>query len=164
MTEKLTFSMQTVFQLNNIEKVCFGKEAWTVNNLVAEFNNEFSHMFAERDGDKIVGYVCMRVMYEEAQICNVAVLPEYRRRGIATRLLERVAEYAAEQGCERCELEVNTANTPTVELYKKCGYEIAGTRPNFYRRSKRFPSRDAYTMIYRFDQAQVCSVDSATDP
>ena len=147
MTEKLTFSMQTVFQLNKIEKTCFGKEAWTVNNLVAEFNNEFSHLFGERVDGEIVGYACVRVMYEEAQICNVAVLPEVRRRGIATGLLNSIAELAKEQGCERCELEVNTANLPTVELYKKCGYEIAGTRPNFYRRSKRFPTRDAYTMI-----------------
>ncbi len=147
MTEQLKFSMPTVFQLNKIEKVCFGKDAWTVNNLIGEFQNEFSQMFGEVADGTLVGYVCVRVMYEEAQICNIAVLPEYRRQGIATRLLAVVADFAATQGCERCELEVNTANTPTVELYKKCGYEIVGTRPNFYRRSKRFATRDAYTMV-----------------
>ena len=138
--------MPTVFQLNNIEKACFGKDAWSINSLIGEFNNSFSHLFGEVVDDKIVGYVCVRIMYEEAQICNIAVLPEYRRQGIATRLLETIAEFATIQECERCELEVNTANTPTVELYKKCGYEIVGTRVNFYRRSKRFNSRDAYTM------------------
>ena len=46
----------------------------------------------------------------------------------------------------RAELEVNTANIPAVELYKKCGYKVAGVRKNFYRKS-RFATGDAYTMI-----------------
>lgn len=147
MIQQLKFSMPTVFQLNKIEKECFGRDAWTVNNLIGEFQNDFSHMFGEVVDDVIIGYVCVRVMYEEAQICNIAVMPEHRKQGIATRLLETVADFAKVQGCERCELEVNTANIPTVELYKKCGYEIVGTRPNFYRRTKRYPTRDAYTMV-----------------
>ncbi len=147
MIDKLNFSMQTVFQLNKIEKECFGKEAWTVSNLIGEYQNEFSHLFGEVADGSIVGYVCVRIMYEEAQICNIAVFPEFRRQGIATRLLQTVEDFAKVQGCERCELEVNTANTAAVELYKKCGYDIAGTRPNFYRRTKRYATRDAYTMV-----------------
>ena len=146
MIQKLEFSMQTVFQLNNIEKACFGRDAWTINNIISEFNNEYSFFIGEVVDDKIVGYVCVRAMYEEAQICNIAVLPEYRRQGIATGLLAATDELAVSKDCERCELEVNTANTPAVELYKKCGYEIAGTRVNFYRRT-RYATRDAYTMI-----------------
>lgn len=148
MVTKTEFSMQNVFQLANIEKACFGKDAWTINNLVSEFHNEFSHFFSYWDGDKIVGYACVRIMYEEAQICNVAVLPQYRRRGIATQLLSAVGDFAKDCGCERCELEVNTANTPAVQLYTKCNYTVEGTRVNFYRKI-RYPSRDAYTMVLR---------------
>lgn len=146
MIEKIAFSMQNIFQLADIEKECFGKDAWTINNLRAEFCNEFSHFFAATFNGKIVGYVCVRLMYEEAQICNICVANKYRRQGYASKLLEQVAVFAAENGCERCELEVNVANTPAVELYKKCGYDIAGTRPNFYRRT-RYSTRDAYTMV-----------------
>ena len=146
MIQQLDFSMQTVFQLYEIEKACFGRDAWTINNLVDEFHTEFSYLFGEVVDGKVVGYVCVRTMYEEAQICNIAVLPEHRRQGIATRLLATVAPFVADKGCERCELEVNVANTPAVEMYTKCGYEIAGTRVNFYRRT-RYPSRDAYTMV-----------------
>ncbi|MCH5153081.1 MAG: ribosomal protein S18-alanine N-acetyltransferase [Clostridiales bacterium] len=138
--------MPIVFQLHNIEKVCFGKDAWTINNIVGEFHNDYSHIFGEVVDGKIVGYACVRTMYEEAQICNIAVLPDYRRQGIATRLLEAVAELAKNSDCERCELEVNVANTPAIEMYKKNGYEIEGTRVNFYRRT-RYSSRDAYTMV-----------------
>ena len=150
MISELEFSMQTVFQLANIEKECFGKDAGSINALIGEFNNEFSHLFAcEADG-KIVGYVCVRIMYEEAQICNIAVLPEHRRKGIATELLGKVATFSKEKGCERAELEVNVENTPAVELYRKCGYKEEGIRKNFYRKS-RYASRDAYTMVLPLD-------------
>lgn len=138
--------MQTVFQLANIEKACFGRDAWSIQALIGEFSNDFSHFFAYEIDEKIVGYACVRIMYEEAQICNVAVIPEQRRKGIATQLLRSVADFAKEKGCERAELEVNVANLPAVELYRKCGYEEVGVRKNFYRRS-RYPSRDAYTMV-----------------
>ena len=138
--------MQNVFQLANIEKACFGRDAWSIQALIGEFSNDFSHFFAHEIDGKIVGYACVRIMYEEAQICNIAVLPEHRRKGIATELLQTVANFAKEKGCERAELEVNVANLPAVELYRKCGYGEAGIRKNFYRKS-RYPSRDAYTMV-----------------
>ena len=138
--------MQTVFQLANIEKECFGRDAWSIQALIGEFNNEFSHFFAREIDGKIVGYACVRIMYEEAQICNIAVLPEHRRQGIATELLKTVAAFAVEKGCERAELEVNVANLPAVEMYRKCGYNEEGIRKNFYRKS-RYASRDAYTMV-----------------
>ena len=146
MTTKLEFSMQAVFQLNNIEKACFDRDAWSIQALIGEFRNSFSHFFAYEIDDKIVGYSCVRIMFEEAQICNVAVLPEYRRKGIATELMTWMEEFAMEKGCERCELEVNVENLPAVELYRKCGYKEEGIRKNFYRKS-RYPSRDAYTML-----------------
>ena len=146
MTTKLQFSMQTVFQLNNIETACFGRDAWSIQALIGEFSNEFSHFFAYEIDGKIVGYACLRIMYEEAQICNVAVLPEHRRKGIATELMRTLADFGREKGCERAELEVNVANLAAVELYRKCGYAEVGIRKNFYRKT-RYPSRDAYTMV-----------------
>lgn len=145
MIKLLEYNMQNVFDLADIEQACFAKDAWTVNNLRGEFLNEFSYLIGYYEDDKLVGYTCVRAMYEEAQVCNVAVLPEYRRKGIATQLIEEMLRLSAEKGCKICELEVNTENAPAVDLYKKCGFEVAGVRKNFYRRS-RYNSRDAYTM------------------
>ena len=145
MIKLLEYNMKNVFDLADIEEVCFAKDAWTVNNLRGEFMNEYSYLIGYYQDDKLVGYTCVRAMYEEAQVCNVAVLPEYRRQGIAKQLIEEMLRLSAEKGCQVCELEVNTENTPAVDLYKKCGFEVAGIRKNFYRRS-RYNSRDAYTM------------------
>lgn len=146
MIQEISYNMRNIFDLADIEKACFGKDAWSISNLRGEFENGFSYFFGEVVDGVIVGYACVRVMYEEGQVCNIAVLPDYRRQGIATNLLTRVKDFCKEKGCERCELEVNTANTPAVELYKKCQFEVAGTRVNFYRKS-RYSTRDAYTMV-----------------
>lgn len=138
--------MQTVFQLAKLEKECFGRDAWSINALRGEFDNGFSHFFAKFVDGVIVGYVCIRVIYEESQICNICVLDKFRRQGIATELLSTVKDFSALQGCDRCELEVNVSNTPAVGLYTKCGYKVEGVRKDFYRRS-RYATRDAYTMV-----------------
>lgn len=153
MIEKLKFSMQTIFQLANLEKECFGKDAWSIAALRGEFENDYSHLFAKSIDGKIVGYVCVRIMYEEAQICNICVIPQFRRQGFASALLDVVKEFSALQGCNRCELEVNVSNEPAVELYKKCGYVVEGMRKNFYRRS-RYATRDAYTMVLQLKRPQ----------
>ncbi len=144
--KKLTLNMQNIFALQKIEKECFGRDAWTINNLRGEFESNFSHFWAEERDGQIVGYVCVRIMYEEAQVCNIAVLPQYCRQGIATELLQNMLGFVVENCCKRCELEVNVQNIPAIELYKKNGFEVAGIRKNFYRRT-RYESRDAYTMV-----------------
>ena len=55
MIEKLDGDMQTVFSLNDIENVCFGKDAWSVRNLLSEFGNKFSHMYGAYEGKNLVG-------------------------------------------------------------------------------------------------------------
>ena len=91
---------------------------------------------------------------EECQICNICVAPKFRRLGYASELLKAVKEFASEEGCERCELEVNVSNEPAVGLYKKCDYAVEGVRKNFYRRS-RYATRDAYTMVLQLTKPNV---------
>lgn len=147
MIEQLKFTMPNVIALAEVEKICFGKDAWSIQNLRGEFQNDFSHFFAEIQNGKIVGYICVRTVCEEAQVCNIAVLPDFRRQGIASELIKCCLRYSAQScGCTKCELEVNTQNVPAYELYRKCGFYIAGIRKNFYRKS-RYATRDAYTMV-----------------
>ncbi|MCM1289158.1 MAG: ribosomal protein S18-alanine N-acetyltransferase [Corallococcus sp.] len=152
MIDKLDFTMQNIIALSGLEKVCFGRDAWNIAALRGEFCNDYSHFFAEYGDDgKIVGYICVRILCGEAQVCNIAVLPEYRRKGIATRLIYKMIDFAYANECQRCELEVNTLNEPAIGVYKKCGFEEVGLRKNFYRRN-RYASRDAYTMVLELNK------------
>ncbi len=146
MINKLEYTMQNIFQLANIEQQCFSRNAWSIPALRGEFENDFSHFFGFFLEDKIVGYACIRIMFEEAQVCNIAVLPQYQRQGIGSKLVQQLINFSTESQCDVIELEVNTANEKAVGLYLKNGFVIAGTRPNFYRKST-YPTKDAYTML-----------------
>jgi ribosomal protein S18 acetylase RimI-like enzyme len=65
---------------------------------------------------------------DEAEILNLAVEPAYRRRGVASALLNSVCEHA--QGT--IFLEVAEPNSPAIALYRKHGWEDAGLRAGYY--------------------------------
>lgn len=65
---------------------------------------------------------------DEAEILNIAVDPEFRRRGVASALLSAVSEVA--QGT--IYLEVAEPNTAAISLYRKHGWEYSGLRPGYY--------------------------------
>ena len=57
-----------------IEQVCFGKDAWNKNMLESEYNGG-SVFFGIKRNDKVVAYISARIIIDEADINNVAVLP-----------------------------------------------------------------------------------------
>ena len=63
---------------------------------------------------------------DELYIAHLAVFPEYRRRGIATYLLERVNTEALKLGKPNLSLLVAMENTSAISLYQKFGFEIIG--------------------------------------
>lgn len=61
---------------------------------------------------------------------GLCVIKKYWSQGVGTRLLEALVELAQRSGYEQMELEVFTDNEKAINLYKKYGFEIFGTRPN----------------------------------
>lgn len=106
--------------------------------LVARFQNgkDFS---AEQ---KIKGFIAARLVADELHINNVAVRQEYRRLGIAKKLLDTVLDEAARMGARTAFLEVRVGNAPAQALYARCGFRVAGRRPNYYTQ----PVEDALVM------------------
>ena len=85
------------------------------------------------------GYITYTRIADEIQIANVAVLPEFRRKGLADGLLCRLAQSAKQNGVTKTGLEVHLSNLPARNLYEKNGFEAVGSRRNFYRN----PTEDA---------------------
>ena len=116
-----------------IEQASF-TNPWTREMYVAELKNEgVSFFYLARDkGRQIVGFCSFWRVLDELHINNLAVVPEFRRRGVATALLRRVMEEAARFGIRRTMLEVRRSNTAAQELYERFGFVVAGTRSNYY--------------------------------
>lgn len=96
-----------------------------------------------RDGGAVAAYGGMEYAADEAHITNIAVRPEYRRRGYAAAVMRFLGDFAKSRGAERAFLDVRPSNKPAIALYTKLGYLPAGTVPHGYSH----PTEDALVMV-----------------
>lgn len=82
--------------------------------------------------ERILGYLGLWYMVDEAHIVAIATHPAYRRRGIGERLLARALELAREREAKTVTLEVRVSNEPAQRLYEKYGFRPVGRRPRYY--------------------------------
>jgi len=90
----------------------------------------------------IAGYIVARETAGELHINNVAVRPQYRRRGIGVAMLERIIHEARLRKANTAFLEVRSANLAAQALYEKCGFRAIARRSNYYSE----PREDAVVM------------------
>lgn len=90
----------------------------------------------------IAGYIVAREASGELHINNVAVRPEYRRRGIGAALLGRILQEARRRQAKTAFLEVRSANQAAQSLYEKNGFKAIARRPDYYSE----PREDAVVM------------------
>ncbi len=132
-------------QMVELEKICFSMP-WTADVIRSELNNPSCLYLAAVDGDTLVGYIGVQTVLDEGYINNVAVRPEYRRRGIAAALISLLAEQAQAIGLAFMTLEVRESNAPAISLYEKLGFTTVGRRKNYYEK----PREDAILMTIFF--------------
>ena len=87
---------------------------------------------AELDG-KVVGMIVSWLIVDEVHVATIATHPEYRRRGIAKRLLTHTLQHLKEEGAQSSFLEVRASNFAAQDMYRKFGYEESGVRPRYYK-------------------------------
>jgi ribosomal-protein-alanine N-acetyltransferase len=140
--------LQSVMQIN---RVCL-PENYT-DMFFIDLHQRFPETFivAEEDG-KIVGYIMSRIevglgnfglggLIRKGHVVSIAVLPESRRKGVATELLKAVMEGMCYYRAKQIYLEVRVTNGAGVALYKKLGLEVSRTINGYYS-----DGEDAYVM------------------
>lgn len=136
-------SERDIDDIIRIETVSF-TNPWTKEMYLSELEHrDVSFFYIARDpfGEAIGFCSCWRVL-DEIHINNLAVLPEHRRSGIASALLERVLDDGAARGAQRATLEVRRSNIPALKLYEKFGFSVAGVRRGYYTK----PEEDALVL------------------
>jgi ribosomal-protein-alanine N-acetyltransferase len=129
-------------ELAELDKKCFSVP-WSEQSFLEETNNPLATYLLAREDGKILGYCGFWRVSGEAQVTNIAVLPEYRQRGIARALAEEMLKIC--QDDEQIVLEVRNSNSSAISLYEKLGFEKAGIRKHFYHN----PDEDGITMLRR---------------
>ncbi len=106
---------------------------WSLKSFHYELssNHLATYLVARVDGT-VAGYGGVWIILDEAHITTLAVDRRYRRRGIATRLLNALIDKSCCMGAERIILEVRPSNHPARRLYEKFGFTIKGVRKKYY--------------------------------
>ena len=124
-----------VAQVAQLEKLCFA-DPWSEKSIASELSNIWSYWVVALDGERVVGYIGSQSSADETDVMNVAVHPDYRRRGIAESLIESLVRELKNRGSHALMLEVRDSNEPAISLYEKLGFRQVGLRKNYYHNPK----------------------------
>ena len=140
-----------------LERACFSRP-WTKEMLKEELDNACAAFLVAEDNGKVVGYAGLQVVLDEGYIANVAVDPEYRRQGIASKLVQVYIDFAQANKLAFLTLEVRPSNMAAIILYGRLGFRSVGRRKNYYEH----PKEDCIIMTRYFDEelAKTIPVDS----
>lgn len=93
----------------------------------------------------ILGVIVFEEIYDRIELDYIIVNDNYRRRGIASKLMESLINYAQNNSISNITLEVNENNISAINLYKKYKFDLVSRREKYYK------DNDAILMIRKFD-------------
>jgi ribosomal-protein-alanine N-acetyltransferase len=127
-----------------IEALSFSNP-WSDNTFRGEIQNtsvSFPMVVVRRPGEEVVAYIIYWQIRDDVQVNNVAVHPDCRGLGLGEALMRYAIARVRESGATFMTLEVRQSNAPALTLYNKLGFEVMGTRKNYYTK----PDEDAFVM------------------
>ena len=118
-------------EVMEIERLSF-KTPWSRFAFIHEMQFERSLFKVMRIGGRLVGYGGFWYVLDEAHISNIAIHPDYRKRGLAKTLLIHLLEEAIAKGASKATLEVRRSNIAAQRLYGAFGFKVVTVRKNYY--------------------------------
>lgn len=103
-------------------------DAWTIGVIEEELSCESSKIYVYDEG-AVLGFVDLKLLYDEADLMHIAVREDARGRGIGRELLECAIEAAGEMSIA---LEVREGNARAIGLYESHGFKKESIRKNYY--------------------------------
>lgn len=114
-------------------------------------DNEYANCYFIKDDDsKIMGFM---TIYESEYytLDNIMVMKDFRKNGVATKLLNYFAKHLSLKDEKDIVLQVNTVNSPAIICYLKFGFTIDGMWNGFYEFYGKKRNKDALIMRYRYN-------------
>src|SRR5205807_1226153 len=129
-------------RVHEIERASFA-DPWTADDFHYALSGAGQFLVAETEGDGgVLGYIVGRHVIEEAEILNLGVAANARRRGIGRALVAALNAQFHSAGVSSIFLEVRESNTVARRLYESFGFSAVGRRRDYYRR----PVEDAIVL------------------
>lgn len=134
--------------LYEIDRACFPPGiSYSRREMARYVRDRNSRTWIAEEGDTIMGFVIAECEAgRESHIITIDVVSEWRRRGVATRLMDAAEEWARQQGAERVYLETAEDNLPAQQFYQGRGYERVNRIEGYYSNGA------AWVMVKRLGQ------------
>ena len=91
--------------------------------------NDYTFILSYKEDNKYVAFLIYQLLYEKAEIIDIFVLEEYRRKGIAKALIN---EMLKNKNIESITLEVKDGNKNAIMLYNSLGFVEVAKRKGYY--------------------------------
>jgi [ribosomal protein S18]-alanine N-acetyltransferase len=134
-------TVDDVKQVVGIEEISFS-DPWSEGSFTSSVRSPYTYAIVAKREESVMGYLVGYVHKEYFQVANIAVSPNFRKRGIGGELLFKALEEAARLGCRYAFLEVRPSNQDAVSLYETLGFQAVGRKQGYYR----VPPEDALVM------------------
>ncbi len=126
-----------------IEIACFKERRFRKDHVDWILRNErAATLVEETDGGRLEGAIMLLFEGQSCRVLSVATIPESRRRGVGTQMMQAAEGEARKRGCNRVRLEVSTRNYGAIEFYRRLGYTTDGVLYGYYSWGE-----DAYSMV-----------------
>lgn len=113
---------------------------WSAAQIQSETEHPAGHVLVAESEGKITGFIIFRAAGGTGEIVDLAVHPDFLRRGTGALLVRRALETMRAENTAQVTLEVHALNLPAQGLYRQQGFGVLGRRKNFY------PDADALIM------------------
>ena len=124
-------SEKHIHDVYNVEINSFNKP-WSLKSFQDELKNNAAKYFVAVVDGSVAGYIGMWKIAGQCDITNVAVLPEFRRKGVGKKLIEHLIQYCKNKHLSPIFLEVRKSNEPAKSLYTGFGFKEVGIRKKYY--------------------------------
>jgi ribosomal-protein-alanine N-acetyltransferase len=126
-------TMDDIEQVIAIDRMSFSLP-WPERSFRFELtDNPASRCWVAEVDRKLVGIIVAWLIVDEVHVATLATHPDFRRQGVAKKLLAHALRELSNEGAQSSFLEVRASNFAAQEMYRKFGYEESGVRPRYYR-------------------------------
>ena len=122
-----------VEEVVRLEALSYGEHHWSKESFYNELSNNLAHYYcAVNEDNKLIGYAGCWHIFEEAHVTTLSVHPDYRKMGVAQRIIFAIIDDCYKNKIKYITLEVRESNIAAISLYEKNGFKSIGTRKGYY--------------------------------
>lgn len=147
MIEQKRLGIESFQQIMDFDKLCFPTDYWKEEDMKDLLADERGIYYALMDGDKLIGNLFVynwEGEYDYMKIMNLAIHLDYRKQGLAHRLLNYITEETKKTTLKRICGETRATNKGMQKVFEDCGYKVNKIEENYYTN----PDESAYKYIY----------------